>query len=52
MNTEKRIQAISTPRYATNSLADRSAYYFAKRVMDVIIASCLLICLSPIMIMI
>ena len=56
MHTQEKIPAISTARYVAGTsrptIASWHAYYAAKRAMDLIIASGLLICLSPIMLLV
>ena len=56
MGIQNELNIVSKPQYTTRTLklavADRRAYYVAKRVMDVVIASCLLICLFPIMVLV
>ena len=56
MRTQEKINSIANSRYATSTSepikANLHAYYSAKRIMDLIMAFCLLIFLLPIMILI
>ena len=56
MNTQEEIRTVSDSYFATRTLkstvTNQRAYYIAKRIMDLVIASCLLICLLPIMILV
>ena len=56
MDTQEKIQVISSSHYATRTVrstaASQNAYYTVKRAMDLIIAAGLLICLLPIMLLV
>jgi lipopolysaccharide/colanic/teichoic acid biosynthesis glycosyltransferase len=56
MCAQEKIRVISKSHYATKSLQTTLSaqlfYYIVKRVMDLIIASCLVICLLPLMILV
>jgi len=56
MNTEKEINILSNRNYeaetSQSTIHGKRVYYVAKRIMDLVIATCLLACLFPIMLLV